>query len=90
MAVQPNEQQLRRLAHLKASEFKPLMDYLKDLRNEALEGLVSSPNERITARLQGKAELLKVLIENVENSDELIKKLQASAQAKTRPVQNPF
>ena len=75
MTVQIDERVARCFGLLRSSEFAPLMDYLRDVRTGTLENLAIAGDEKALARLQGKAQVLKELIGNVEQADTLVSKL---------------
>jgi hypothetical protein len=70
-----DERIARCFSQLRAQEFQPLVEYLKAERNETLEALTQVQDQNTIYRLQGKAVLLKDLLEYVEGADALVAKL---------------
>lgn len=70
-----DERIARCFAQLRAQEFNPLVEYLRAERHETLESLTQVHDQNTIYRLQGKAGLLKELLEYVEGAEALIAKL---------------
>ena len=64
---------------LRAPEFAPLLNYLEAQRTETLEALSEAGDENYQG-LQGEARVLKRLIESIQNSEQLLAKLQQHRQ----------
>lgn len=60
---------------LRAEEFAPLLEYLRNCRAESLEKLAMAQEEQQFYRLQGEAGVLKEVLELVSKSGELAEKL---------------
>lgn len=73
--VKVDERVARCLGMMRSSDFEPLMTYLRALRQEQLEMMAVAIDMPHIHKFQGKADILKTLIEFVDNNDALIKKL---------------
>lgn len=69
-----------RVAHcfrmLKAAEFIPLVDFLKEMRADSLEVMAATMDDTLIKRRQGNAETLKTLLDHIRDADQLVSKLQ--------------
>ena len=74
--IRIDERTARCFSNLRAAEFAPLVTYLQALRADKLETLVDVPDAIQVHRLQGAAALLRDLLENIEQGEALLKKLQ--------------
>lgn len=72
--VRVDERVAQCLSRLKAEEFAPLMEWLKNCQAESLEKLSQADGNQIY-RLQGEALVLKEVLELIGRSGELITKL---------------
>jgi len=70
-----DEKVARSLTLLRAEEFAPLLEYLRNCRAESLEKLAMAQEEQQFYRLQGEAGVLKEVLELVSKSGELAEKL---------------
>jgi len=70
-----DERVARSLTLLRAEEFAPLLEYLRNCRAESLEKLAMAQEEQQFYRLQGEAGVLKEVLELVSKSGELAEKL---------------
>lgn len=68
------------LLRLKAPEFDPLVGYLRAVHQKALEDMAAVGDHDQWKRLQGRAQVLKELLELVESSDKLAAKLDSRPQ----------
>ena len=74
--IRIDERTARCFSQLRAPELAPLVTYLNALRADKLETLVDVPESMQVYRLQGAAALLRELLENIEQGEALVKKLQ--------------
>jgi hypothetical protein len=72
--VRVDERVANSLARLRAEEFAPLIEWLKNCQAESLEKLSQADGNQIY-RLQGEAVVLKEFLELIDRSGELIVKL---------------
>jgi hypothetical protein len=70
-----DERVARCLSLLRAEEFAPLLEYLRNCRAESLEKLAVTNNEQMLYQLQGEAGVLREILELVSKSGELAEKL---------------
>lgn len=74
MLQRVDERVAQSLARLRAEEFAPLVEWLKNCQTESLERLSQADGNQIY-RLQGEVCVLKEILELVTQSDKLIAKL---------------
>lgn len=67
---------VRCLRSLQEPQFEPLLQYLRSMRGETLENLVGAAEPARIHVMQGRAQVLKEVLDMVEKSAELEKKLQ--------------
>lgn len=75
MTARIDERVARCFALMRSAELSPLVDYLREVRTDTLEQLTVAGDDKTLSRLQGKAQILKDLIGNVEDAETLISKL---------------
>ena len=69
-----NKQQAQRLAPLvQGKEWEALTEYLKDLRELTIQGVVTAQSESELLRAQGKLALLEMLLKLKNNYKDVIK-----------------
>lgn len=73
--MKPDERTLYVLTRLRAPDFKPYLEWLAASRSEVIETLVKAKDPEYKARLSGKAELYKEMMDAVETSPDVLKKL---------------
>jgi hypothetical protein len=65
---------------LKAPEFAPLRDYLAQVHQKALEDMSTVIDPEHWRKLQGRAQLAKELLDNVESSSDTVAKFDSRPQ----------
>jgi hypothetical protein len=73
--IRIDERTARAIAHLKAPEFAPFVNFLEVQRQDALEQMALSTSDQQIYRLQGEVGLLKKLLGDIANADALLTKL---------------
>ena len=64
------------LCNLQGPEFAPLLEYLKALREEARDTLEVNVDNRVIHANQGRAQLLKQLLADIDNARTLVNNLE--------------
>ena len=73
--VRIDERVARCFGLLRTPEFEPLVKYLRDCREESLEAMAEITDPVQIHRLQGTVGTLKGLLEDIEQAENLIRKL---------------
>lgn len=73
--VRIDERVARAMTLLKNPEFAALLTYWKVQYNDAIEEMVSAPDEKRLRQLQGRAGFIKELCHAVEESNQVLDKL---------------
>jgi len=75
MTVRLTLEAAQSLRRLKAPEFEPLIHWLEQVHLEALHAMAEVSDENTWRKLQGRAQIVQQLLENVRSSDTLVVKL---------------
>lgn len=73
--LNPDERVARCLMHLRAPEFKPLVDYWNAWLADTHKKLVEVQDTNQLLRLQGEGKALARILDGVQQADEMLKKL---------------
>lgn len=65
---------------LKAPEFEPLVGFLSSVHQKALEDMAQVKDPEHWRKLQGRAQLAKELLDNIESSNDLVAKFDSRPQ----------
>lgn len=73
-----NELVARCFVLLRDPQFAPLVEYMRDSRNDTLNSLAETGDARRIHMLQGAAGVFKEILEHIDQAEILIKKLRAN------------